>query len=179
MKKLLITLTLVLISSIAFAQPTPEQQRKAREKIAKARFDTSMVRAIESGSFTFTAENVSVNLGDNYPINGPYTIFFITPFEMKVLLPYYTATQPIEVAPMAIDFSTAEYKYSFRERGGMYYVKVAVNNVTNNQETDKVQNGRYVFNFEISPITGNTFLTVTPNYNATINYTGFVRPNAQ
>lgn len=177
MKNLFAIIALVLFSTSAIAQTSRAEQRKALQAAESAKFDASMVDAIQSGSFTFVAEYASPTLGNNYPINGPYTRFFIAPEQMNVLLPYYTSTQPTAIAPLSIDFSATEFKYSYKLRKGMYYVTVTANNVLNNQANNKVQSGRYAFSFEISPITGNAFLTVTPNYNATINYTGIVRPN--
>lgn len=176
MKKSLLILSLILVATTSFAQGG-RAERKAKQAAEQAKFDAQMVAAIESGSFTFVAEYMNQNFGENYPINGPYTRFYIVPGQLNVLLPYFTSTQPMAVAPLSIDFSATQFKYSYTLRKGMYYAKIVVNNVINNQANNKVQSGRYVFEFEISPITGNAFLTVTPNYNASINYTGIVRPN--
>lgn len=177
MKKLLLVLIIALLVTTVNAQNSPRQQRKAKRAAQAVSYDSLLTAAIKNSSFTFTAEYMSQDFGQKYPISGPYTTLWVMPEQFSVLLPYFTDSQPSMVAPQSIDFSVQNFKYSYKEVGGMYYVKIIAPNAVNNQSNNKMQNGRYIFNLEISPVTGNAFLTVTPNYNASISFTGIISPN--
>lgn len=179
MKKLtLIALLVLLTATTAFAQSKAKERREARLKANEKEYNAVLVKAIEQSSFSFTAEYWSLNIGENYPITGPYQLFFINGKELRVLLPYTSSSQPSAVTPQSFDFSTTDFTYKVTiTKSGMYKVNIVANNVINNQAYDKTQNHKYVFNFEISAVTGRSFLTITPNYSAPITYTGSTSAN--
>ncbi|MFI3298331.1 MAG: DUF4251 domain-containing protein [Rikenellaceae bacterium] len=175
------TLMLALcISTTCLAQSLPSKRelRKQQKELKQNTLDSLLTAAIANQNFTFKADYITQEYTGKLPIKGANNLIFVTPENLRVLLPYYSTTQSRQHTPLLIDFDTNEFSYTYQTtRKGMFKVKIIADNVQNNQSNAKMQSGRYIIELEISPKTGNTYVMITPNFSANITYTGVCSVN--
>lgn len=183
---LISALMLLSISSTTYASSEPQkqsakekrEQRKAAQAAADSAYAKIVEEALKEGSFTFSADYFSAGSIIRQPLTAIYSTMVVTPKFLDVKFPYITTTRSTDTTPLVIDFQTLEFKYSSEVIKGIHHVKITVNGVRNNQSALKVQNGTYVFEFQIWP-DGNTILTLTPNYMAHMIFYGTIAGNRQ
>lgn len=172
-KKILTILLLAVVSTAnSFAQNRKEI-RKAERAAREAIYIASMTEAIESASFSFSADYLSSGAAQRVPITRGYRTVNVMPDLLNVKLPYFTTSKAIG-SPRVIDFQTSDYTYSFDNQKGVFHVNIKVDNINNNQSSRNPQSGTFLLHFTIVASSGSATLTITPNFTAPITYTGAI-----
>lgn len=176
MKKLLLTLALVALPTMLFAQTTEsqKQEREARRVARQQQYEAQLTKAIENKNFTFVAQSLQPATGTTQFVDPTLNYVSVYPNYMDVVLPS-NGNSWFSNQAFNLDLYVTSYTYNYTISNGYIYLLVGFENAMGNQPNNFNRNFTYTFHFSINLISGSTNLTIVPNFSAPITYTGNVQ----
>lgn len=178
MKKLLLAIAMIAITTTSFAQKSErEQKREARQQATEAQ----MKAALASQNFTFTPYFFTPPYQSSMPLTyGPANYVEVYPSNLSLMLPFTVGTPNPMPNIRKLTLDNVKYTYSVKlSDNGRYIVIINLVNVSNINVGPnlQLQNINLTLHFDISAISGQTFLTVSPDFGPSTSYSGTVTAN--
>lgn len=161
---------------MSFAQnfETIKQEREARRAAREQAFEAQLMKAVADKNFTFIAQSMQPAIGLNTMLNPTSSYITVYPKFMDVILPSQSLNMNY-ISPLDLDLYVQQYSYNYNISNGYIYLQISFQNALGEKPMVYSNNFTYMFHFTINVATGNTTLTVIPNYSAPIIYSGSIQ----
>lgn len=185
MKKFILAIALVALTGAAMAQ---KAQKSAREQARAARqveMTDQLKAALAAQAFTFTPFTYTAPYQGIVTLNsGAQTYLEVYPQDISVMIPFAVGVP----SPMSqrqttmLNMPSVPYTYSVKATNdNRYIVTIWLKDVSSENfgaTNMALQGMNLMLHFDISAFSGQTTLTITPDFAPASIYTGIVRPNS-
>lgn len=180
MKKIILTsLALIVISSMALAQPSAKaNDRKAARQTREIQAVDQMKSYLATQSFVFYPSSYTApyqNPVELYNFGYYYLDFY--PKSLDIYLPFTINNGPV------VEFSTMMSPYSaykvVHTEGYNYVITARLTNVSNALPTNSfsMQDMNLNIHISVNIMSGIATLTISPDFSASVTYQGILRAN--
>lgn len=182
MKKLILAVAILALTSTALFAQTKDARQDAREQKMAQTIDV-MKAALATQNFTFLPSQMDLAYRGPIQLNNfTYSPYLdLGPTSAAVNLPYSLQNTPPRSRIFDLYMPSVPYKYSVKAgANNTMYVMVSFTNVSNqnaNFMPMQTQSMNLILHFTINTLTGYTTMTLIPDFAAPITYTGTVAPN--